>query len=73
LEAVGPNLTPETFDEVINGGFTYKPTGDPMGIGPMEYPRDHDQPAPCAALVRVNGTKYEPVLPLKCYEVFQVG
>jgi ABC-type branched-subunit amino acid transport system substrate-binding protein len=73
LEAAGPDLTPERFDEVINGGFTYEPTGDPMGIGPMEYPRDHDQPAPCAALVRVNGTKYEPVLPMDCYEVIQVG
>jgi branched-chain amino acid transport system substrate-binding protein len=73
LEATGPDLTPERFDEVVNGGFTYEPWGDPPGIGEMEYPRDHDQPAPCAALVQVKGNVYEPVLPLTCYEVFDVG
>jgi branched-chain amino acid transport system substrate-binding protein len=73
LEAVGPDLTPELFDEVINGGFVYEPTGEPNGVGPVEYPRDHDQPTPCAAMVQVSGTAYEPVLPMSCYEVIPVG
>lgn len=69
LEAVGPDLTPETFDAVINGGWTYEPQGDPFGIGPVSYPRDHDQPTPCAALVQVAGTEYTPVLPMTCYDI----
>lgn len=72
LETVGEDLTAERFNEVINGGFTYEPLGDPMGIGPAEYPRDHDQPTPCAAMVQVSGTSYEPVLPMKCYEVLKI-
>lgn len=72
LEAVGEDLTPERFNEVVNGGFTYEPLGDPMGIGPVEYPRDHDQPTPCAAMVQVVDAAYEPVLPMNCYEVLAI-
>lgn len=68
LEAVGKDLTPETFDEVINGGFTYEPLGDPFGIGPVEFPRDHEQATPCAAIVEVKGTEYVPAVPMTCYE-----
>lgn len=73
LEAVGEDLTPERFGEVINGGFTYEPWGDPAGIGPVEFPRDHSQPTPCAAMVRVEGEEYEPVVPMTCYEVIPMG
>ncbi len=69
LQAVGPDLTPENFDKVINGGWTYEPVGDPFGIGPVSYPQDHDQPTPCAALVQVDGTEYKPVLPMTCYDI----
>ena len=73
LDAAGKDLTAESFAEAVNGGWTYEPLGDPMGIGPVQYPRDHDQPTPCAALVQVKGTNYEPVLPLSCYDVIKVG
>ncbi|MEO6124235.1 MAG: ABC transporter substrate-binding protein [Ilumatobacteraceae bacterium] len=69
LQAVGPDLTPENFDKVINGGWTYEPQGDPFGIGPVSYPQDHNQPTPCAALVQVDGTSYKPILPMTCYEI----
>jgi branched-chain amino acid transport system substrate-binding protein len=72
LEAVGEDLTPETFDEVINGGFTYEPLGDPMGIGPVEFPRDHDQPTPCAAIVVVKDSTYEPAVPMTCYDMVPI-
>ncbi len=71
LEAVGPDLTPENFDKVINGGWTYEPQGEPFGVGPVSYPRDHSQPTPCAALVQVDGTEYKPILPMTCYEAIK--
>ncbi len=73
LEAVGKDLTPERFDEVINGGFKYEPWGDPQGIGPVEFPRDHSQPTPCAAMVQAKGDVYKPVVPMTCYEVIPMG
>jgi branched-chain amino acid transport system substrate-binding protein len=69
LQKVGKDLTPETFDKVINGGFVYKPWGDPIGIGPVEYPRDHSQPTPCAAMVQATGSEYKPALPMTCFSV----
>ncbi len=68
LDAVGEDLTPETFGEVINGGWTYEPEGDPAGLGPIEYPKGHGEPAPCSALVKIDGTSYEPISPLECSE-----
>jgi hypothetical protein len=74
LKAVGSDLTPDRFNEVINGspGFAYQPFGDPFGIGPVQYPRDHAQPTPCAAMVQVQGNSYQPVLPMTCYEVLKI-
>jgi ABC-type branched-subunit amino acid transport system substrate-binding protein len=68
LDEVGPDLTAERFGEVVNGGFTYEPEGDPSGIGPIAYPEGHGQAAPCSALVQISGTTYEPVTELTCYE-----
>jgi len=68
LEAVGADLTPERFGEVVNGDWTYKPYGDPIGIGPVTYPKDHSEPSPCAAMVKIDGTDYEPITPMTCYE-----
>lgn len=68
LEAVGEDLTPDTFNDVVNGGWTYEPWGDPPGIGELSYPDGHSAPAPCSALVRIDGTSFEPVSELTCYE-----
>lgn len=68
LEAAGKDLTPETFGKTINGGWTYKPSGDPIGIGAVSYPKDHAEATPCSALVQIKGTKYVPISPMKCYE-----
>ncbi|MBX6391580.1 MAG: ABC transporter substrate-binding protein [Frankia sp.] len=68
LEAVGRDLTPERFDEVINGGFTYEPTAKQPGIGPISFPKGHGEPSPCSALVRIQGTSYQPVTPMTCSE-----
>ena len=68
LDEVGPELTPARFGEVVNGGFTYEPEGDPSGLGPLSYPEGHGEPAPCSALVKITGTTYEPVAELTCFE-----
>lgn len=73
LEGVGKNLTPANFGKVINGGWTYKPEGDPTLLGPIGYPKGHRQPAPCSSLVQVKGTKYEPISPMKCYRIVPIA
>lgn len=68
LDEVGPDLTAESFGEVVNGGFTYEPEGDPAGAGTISFPEGHGEPAPCSALVKIAGTSYEPVAELACFE-----
>jgi ABC-type branched-subunit amino acid transport system substrate-binding protein len=68
LQAVGPNLTPTTFNDVINGkGWTYKPLdGD---LGPVTFPADHNKPQPCSAVVTVENGQYKQLAAMKCFEV----
>lgn len=73
LEAVGRDLTPDNFNKVINGGWSYKPESTPAGIGPVKYPEGHSEPSPCGAMVQIKGTKYVPVTPLTCYENIKVS
>jgi branched-chain amino acid transport system substrate-binding protein len=67
LEAVGPDLTPESFDAVINGGWTYEPPLE-GGMGPVTFPEGHAVPTPCAALVRIVDAKFEVIAPYACYD-----
>jgi ABC-type branched-subunit amino acid transport system substrate-binding protein len=67
LTKVGKNLTPDRFNQVINGGFKYKPELQ-GGIQQASYPDFHDQPAPCADLIGISGTTYKPIIPVTCYE-----
>ena len=66
LDKVGRNLTPTTFQSTINGSFHYQPDQN-GGIGPLDYPKNHSEASPCAAILQVKGTAYNPVLPFKCY------
>jgi branched-chain amino acid transport system substrate-binding protein len=68
LKSVGDNVTGENFNKVINGGWTYKSEYTPAPLGPVTYPEDHLKPAPCAALVQIDGTKFKAVSPMTCYE-----
>lgn len=68
LDGVGEDLTAESFGEVINGGWGYEPWGDPEGIGPIEFPAGHSEPAPCSALVQIEDGDYEPIQPIECFE-----
>lgn len=68
LDAAGEDLSPERFDEAINGdGFTYESEFTPPGIGPVAYPENHDVAVPCGSLVRASGDEFEPILPMTCF------
>ena len=68
LKSVGSNVTGDNFNKVIDGGWTYSSPYKPAPLGPVTYPKDHDQPAPCAALVQIKGTKFAAISPMTCYE-----
>jgi len=67
LTAAGKDLNTKTFDAAVNGGsFKYQSelAGGPGSLG---FPESHFLPADCSAIVKVNGTKYESVVPFQCY------
>jgi ABC-type branched-subunit amino acid transport system substrate-binding protein len=72
LQKVGKDLTPDRFNQVINGGFQYKSTLK-GGIQEADYPEFHDRPAPCADLIAIKGTTYKPLIPITCYKNYPVG
>jgi branched-chain amino acid transport system substrate-binding protein len=63
--------TAEAIQAVMTGGFTYEP---PEGyLDGLEFPDALTQPAPCAALVKVEGGEYTSAVPFDCYESVPVG
>jgi hypothetical protein len=61
----------ESFLETLNGGdFTYEMDG---AVGPSEWPANHDQVVPCAALTFVENNEFVPSIPLTCGENIEVG
>ncbi|MGH8984147.1 MAG: ABC transporter substrate-binding protein [Acidimicrobiia bacterium] len=68
LEAVGPDLTPESFVATVNGrGWTYD--GPDGGVGAVSFPDGHEQPQPCSAMVIVRDGAYDALTPMECFEV----
>lgn len=69
--AAAAEPTPEALQEVMTGGFTYEaPEGYLDGL---EFPAALTEPAPCAALVRVEDGEYTSAVPFDCYETAPVG
>jgi hypothetical protein len=67
LDAVGPDLTAESFNETVNTtGYTHD-FGE-GGLGPVTFPEYHGTMAPCTAVVKTTGTEYEQIVPMTCYE-----
>ena len=68
LEHAGPDLggSMQGFVDSINAGFTYSPPAG--GLGPLEFPRDHTDGVPCAAVLRVVNAEYEVATPFTCFE-----
>ncbi|MBX3314444.1 MAG: ABC transporter substrate-binding protein [Actinobacteria bacterium] len=69
LEATGEDLTVETLLSTINDGFTYEV---PDVVGKSTWPENHSASVPCAALTKVEGEEFVPVLPLTCGENIEV-
>jgi branched-chain amino acid transport system substrate-binding protein len=71
LQAVGEKLDTKTFDDTVNGG-DFSSFGDlDGGPGKLVWPAAHVLPADCAAVVRINGTKYDLKEPFSCYESYK--
>ena len=62
LEATGPDLTPQHFQQVASN-FTYK---IPNVVGPTYYPAGFQAGAPCGEMVYSNGTKWTVAVPYSC-------
>jgi ABC-type branched-subunit amino acid transport system substrate-binding protein len=65
LKKVGPDLTPERFQQVASN-FTYE---IPNVVGPTYYPAGFQAGAPCGETVYSNGTSYTISVPYACYGV----
>ena len=63
LKAVGPDLTPERFQQVA-AHFTYQIPGV---VGPSYYPAGFQVGAPCGEMVYSDGTKWTLAAPYACY------
>jgi ABC-type branched-subunit amino acid transport system substrate-binding protein len=70
LQKVGRNLTPDTFLNTINAGFTWTPS-PAGGVGPETFPAAHQDPTPCAALVQAKGTAYVSAAKFSCYKILR--
>jgi ABC-type branched-subunit amino acid transport system substrate-binding protein len=67
LTAAGQDLNTKTFDTAVNGGTFKYQVEEAGGPGPVGWPEGHFLPADCAAILKVNGTKYDSIVPFQCY------
>jgi ABC-type branched-subunit amino acid transport system substrate-binding protein len=70
VKKAGPNLTRASFLAAGNTNFSHEVVG---GVGLIKFPDAHGGPAPCSALVQVQGDKFVTKVPLACYTVAPVG
>ena len=62
LKKVGPDLTPQAFQQTAKN-FTYQIPGI---VGPTYYPQSFQQGSPCGELVTSNGVKWTIAAPYAC-------
>jgi branched-chain amino acid transport system substrate-binding protein len=62
LKKVGPDLTPQAFQQAAKN-FTYQIPGI---VGPTYYPQSFQQGSPCGELVYSNGVKWSIAAPYAC-------
>ncbi len=65
LQKAGKNLSRAGFLTTANDGSTYNVPG---GIGPISFPRDHQNAVPCGSLVQIDSGKYVEKVPLTCFK-----
>ncbi len=63
VKKVGPDLTPQRFQQVA-GSFTYSIPGV---VGPTYYPQGYEVGPPCSELVYSNGTQWSVAVAYACY------
>jgi ABC-type branched-subunit amino acid transport system substrate-binding protein len=70
VKKAGPNLTRESLVAAANDNFSYEVKG---GVGLNKFPDNHTAPAPCSALLQIDGDKFVTKVPLACYQTTPVG
>ncbi|NUT38878.1 MAG: ABC transporter substrate-binding protein [Thermoactinospora sp.] len=63
-DQAGKDLTREKFLSVANGTFSY----ENAGFGRIAYPKDHDEPNGCGALVKISGGAFQVAKNMKCFD-----
>ncbi len=66
LKQTGVDLTPATFNQKVNGNWTYP--GIPGFVGAAPWPLDHTQDTPCGMAEKVDNGKLVPAVPFSCYQ-----
>jgi ABC-type branched-subunit amino acid transport system substrate-binding protein len=69
LKKTGKNLTVERFLNAANKKFKWQLEDT---AGPTKYPAGHNQPTPCGALVKSDGTGYTIEVPFSCGKVVEI-
>jgi branched-chain amino acid transport system substrate-binding protein len=64
LETDGKDITAENFASLFTSGWTYPGLGN--AIGQAVFPQAKTSANNCSSMVQVEGTKYVPVVDLKC-------
>ncbi|WP_214413089.1 ABC transporter substrate-binding protein [Sphaerisporangium fuscum] len=64
LEKTGKDVTRAKFLRTANSGFTY----ENAGFGRVDYPKDHDEPNGCGALVRLVHGAFQVARNMKCFD-----
>ncbi len=67
LQQTGADLTPTTFNQKVNGNWTYPGVSGFVGAAP--WPLDHSQQTPCGMAEKVDNGKLVAAVPFSCYQV----
>lgn len=62
------DVTADNFRKAVDGS-NFTSTQVDGGPGKVSYPDGHNNPVPCAGVVKVNGGKYESVVKFACYSL----
>ncbi|TDD16999.1 ABC transporter substrate-binding protein [Nonomuraea diastatica] len=64
LATTGKDLTRERFLATANGSYAY----ENRGFGKIQFPKDHDEPNGCGALVKLEDGAFQVARNMKCFD-----
>ncbi|WP_157253440.1 ABC transporter substrate-binding protein [Nonomuraea typhae] len=64
ITKAGKDLTRQKVLDVGNGSYTY----ENAGFGRVRYPKDHNEPNGCGALVKLEGGAFQVAKNMKCFD-----